>query len=505
MKKSDTKKKSAKSKAAAPAQPAASVFRVPIDLAANQLKSAPWNPRHEITPASVADLTASIGKDGLIQRIVVVKDGDDYIVVAGNRRLVACREAGLHPIPCELLAVSMEQAKRITFLENLQRRDADPILESDLVAMLVNDGMTLAEIAAETGRGDRWVARRANLRNLSAGWRKRVSGGLAITTDCLERIAAYPADIQEAAAKDFGTTVYYDRNRVVRWNDVSRDFNYRCRSLISAPFDRRNCLKCASNSACAPLLFDDESERSDKGKKYGSCMNAKCYERLYAEYVETTVKKAEDGGATVKRVPGEGHIPDSWDTSSVQDEKHPVLYVYKDYHGQQQVRWGRKPAKSDAAKKKDREKNKRAKVAFRALAEWVRSPAFRGAVFMASDDVSDSVDGGISIGYAFVLAHGLYLTRWPGYTFGISAAADNMIKDGSYKTGRVGHDWLEAFQASVADGIEHQNEFMAEMLMRLFPEAREALPPDQRRLIISDQRIAAMKTAAAAAKTEPTA
>ena len=76
-----------------------------------------------------------------------------------------------------------------------------------------------------------------------------------------------------------------------------------------------------------------------------------------------------------------------------------------------------------------------------------------------------------------------------------------MIKDGSYKTGCVGPDWLEAFQASVADGIEHQNEFMAEMLMRLLPEAREALPPDQRRLIISDQRIAAMKTAAAAVKT----
>lgn len=503
MKKSDTKKKSAKSKAAAPAQPAASVFRVPIDLAANQLKPAPWNPRHEITPASVADLTASIGKDGLIQRIVVVKDGDDYIVVAGNRRLVACREAGLHPIPCELLAVSMEQAKRITFLENLQRRDADPILESDLVAMLVNDGMTLAEIAAETGRGDRWVARRANLRNLSAEWRKRVSGGLAITTDCLERIAAYPADIQEAAAKDFGTTVYYDRNRVVRWNDVSRDFNYRCRSLISAPFDRRNCLKCASNSACAPLLFDDESERSDKGKKYGSCMNAKCYERLYAEYVETTVKKAEDGGATVKRVPGEGHIPDSWDTSSVQDEKHPVLYVYKDYHGQQQVRWGRKPAKSDAAKKKDREKNKREKVAFRALAEWVRGTAFRDALARAADAYSSGDN--FSIGYAFVLAHGFYLTRWPGFKYGVSSAANDMILDGSYKTGRVGRDWLEAFQASVADGIEHQNEFMAGTMMCLLPEAREALPPDQRRLIISDQRIAAMETAAAAVKAEPTA
>ncbi len=503
MKKSDTKKKSAKSKAVAPAQPAAKVVREPIDLAANQLRPAPWNPRHEITPASVADLTASIRKDGLIQRIVVVNDGDDYIVVAGNRRLVACKEAGLDPIPCELLAVSKEQAKRLTFLENLQRRDADPILESDLVAMLVNDGMTLAEIAAETGRGDRWVARRANLRNLSAGWRKRVSGGLAITTDCLERIAAYPADIQEAAAKDFEKTVYWNRSQAVRWNDVSRDFSYRCRSLLGTPFDRRNCAKCASNSACTPLLFDDESERSDKSKKYGSCMNAKCYERLYAEYVEASVKKAEESGATVKRVSSSSYIPGSWDMSDVQDDKHPILYVYKGYNGQQQVKWGRKPEKSDAAKKKDREKNKRAKVAYRELAKWVRSPDFADSVFLAADTLSKP--GPISIGYAFVLVHSFYLTRWPGFNIGPAAAAENMIKDGSYKTGRVGPDWLGAFQASVADSIENQNSFAAEQLMRLMPRARDWLPPDQRRLIISDQRIAAMETAAAAVKAEPMA
>ena len=396
-----------------------------------------------------------------------------------------------------MLAVSMEQAKRLTFLENLQRRDADPILESDLVAMLVNDGMTLAEIAAETGRGDRWVARRANLRNLSAGWRKRVSGGLAITTDCLERIAAYPADIQEAAAKDFERTVYWNRSQAVRWDDVSRDFSYRCRSLLVAPFDRRNCAKCASNSACTPLLFDDESERSDKSKKYGSCMNAKCYERLYAEYVEASVKKAEESGATVKRVSSSSYIPESWDMSDVQDDKHPILYVYKEYNGQQQVKWGRKPEKSDAAKKKDREKNKLAKAAYRALAEWVRSSAFRGAIHKASDDLSDSV--GISIGYAFILAHGFYLTRWPGSNYGVSSAANDMILDGSYKTGGVGADWLEAFQASVADGIEHQNEFMAATMFRLLPESRDALPPGQRRLIIPDARFNALM------KAEPTA
>ena len=72
----------------------------PVTLPVEQLTTAPWNPRGEITPESVADLIPSIKANGLIQPIAVVHDllseADDvhYIVCAGNRRLVACREIG---------------------------------------------------------------------------------------------------------------------------------------------------------------------------------------------------------------------------------------------------------------------------------------------------------------------------------------------------------------------------------------------------------------------------
>lgn len=84
------------------------IEREPVTLPIARLSLAPWNPRGEITEESVADLIPTIKSKGLIQRIAVVwdwaSDGDDlhYIVVAGNRRLVACRAAGLKEVPCEL-------------------------------------------------------------------------------------------------------------------------------------------------------------------------------------------------------------------------------------------------------------------------------------------------------------------------------------------------------------------------------------------------------------------
>lgn len=184
MKKKEQAKKVVKSAAkkvkTATAQPqpqaqAKALERKRIEVAAHQLRSAPWNPRPEITSESVADITASIREIGLIQPLVVMKDPekkpvggvDFYLVVAGHRRFKACVDAGLSPIPCDVIDCDVPMAKRVTMIENLQRKDVDPLMEADLIAGLIEGGMTQAEIAAETGRGEKWVARRANLVKLS--------------------------------------------------------------------------------------------------------------------------------------------------------------------------------------------------------------------------------------------------------------------------------------------------------------------------------------------------
>ena len=158
--------------------------RTPIEVKGIQLRHAPWNPRAAISPESVEDLTASIRTDGLIQRLAVVVDPDKslgldgyehYIVIAGNRRFVACVQAGLDSIPVEVMDVDIQTAKRMTLIENLQRRDVDPLMEAELIRGLTEDGMTIEQIAAETGRGEKWVWRRQQLTALSQKWRDVVA------------------------------------------------------------------------------------------------------------------------------------------------------------------------------------------------------------------------------------------------------------------------------------------------------------------------------------------
>lgn len=366
-KKVKTAKAANDKKSAATTQPVAPK-RTPRDIPAADLQHAPWNPRSKITPESVADLTASIAKDGLIQRLVVVADvvKQKYTVIAGNRRLVACKAAGLDPIPCEVMEVTSEQAKRMTFLENLQRQDVDPILESDLIDTLIKDGMTDAEIAAETGRGERWVARRKNLRNLHPAWRKRAAAG-NISTDCLEHVAAYPKDLQErckgvASWKDAGPGG-------LRWCDCESAFKRESRELKGALFQTAECRSCPNNTGCAPELFD----WSGKPSALGTCLCAKCYNRKRTEAVDAAIKSAKDEGLTVLESRPSYEIS----RSPKRTKTCTVMHVYQEYDGDTVIEWAEpEPGKlassgaSSEADKAEKAARKARNKEIRKLAEW---------------------------------------------------------------------------------------------------------------------------------------
>ena len=263
------KKVENKASVEAAAPKAADYVRKRTEIEVAKLKVAPWNPRSEITPESVADLAASIKSLGMIQPVVAMVDADGgATLIAGHRRLAAAKVAGLETVPCDILVgIDEPTAKRMTFIENLQRKDADPLLESELVGGLVKSGMTQAEIAAETGRGREWVARRVNLANLSKSWRERVKNGEEITTDCLEHVAAYPEEVQE---KLKSARVY--NGGTLHGGDIKHRFGYETCDLKTAKFERKACRECPNNTGCAPELFDWEGRVT----AFGKCMDAKC-------------------------------------------------------------------------------------------------------------------------------------------------------------------------------------------------------------------------------------
>ena len=324
---------------------AAEYERRRFDVNVDDVRIAAWNPRGKITPESVADLAASIKTLGLIQPIVCMMERNGNLtLIAGHRRLMAAKLAGLKTIPCEALdGVDEATAKRMTFIENLQRRDADPLLEAELVESLVKAGMTLAEIAAETGRGERWVARRANLVNLSPSWRKRAKGGEQITIDCLEHVAAYPIDVQEKC-KDVSGSCYYGSRGELAWHDIKWVFQREVRDLQNAIFDATACTRCPNNTGCCPDLFDDA------GDKLGKCMDAKCFTQKTEQVVDDAVSKAEAKGRTVvkNKQPYQCGV---YGTTKRPTKTNTALYVFTDCNGNRVIEYAAPPPPMEQGRK----------------------------------------------------------------------------------------------------------------------------------------------------------
>lgn len=113
---------------------------------------------------SLDELAQSIKQTGLINPITVRKKGERYEVVAGHRRLAACRIAGVVDISCVVKELADSDVFNIMAQENLFRSDVDPVDEAIFVGRLTNEmGMTIDEIAQKTNRSVAWVNERLDI------------------------------------------------------------------------------------------------------------------------------------------------------------------------------------------------------------------------------------------------------------------------------------------------------------------------------------------------------
>ena len=105
------------------------------DAAESELVKLPINkvfpdedqPRKKFSEEALAELSASIKEHGVLQPIVVSRDGDKYNIVAGERRWRAAKEAGLRKIPAIVRTVGVQQRLELSIIENAQREDLNAI------------------------------------------------------------------------------------------------------------------------------------------------------------------------------------------------------------------------------------------------------------------------------------------------------------------------------------------------------------------------------------------
>lgn len=137
------------------------VRMVPID----RLDPNPWQPRQDF--GDLEELAESIRTKGLLTPILVRPRGDRYQVVAGERRVRACRMAGLTEVPCIEVDVSDSEMLEVALIENLQRKDLDPFEEAEAYRRLMDEfGYTHAEMARVLGKARSTITETLSLLNI---------------------------------------------------------------------------------------------------------------------------------------------------------------------------------------------------------------------------------------------------------------------------------------------------------------------------------------------------
>ena len=140
-----------------------------------------FQPRAQMDDTRLDDLARSIKANGVIQPIVVRRDGDRFHIIAGERRWRAAQKAGLMRVPVVVREVTDGQDRSLlemALVENIQRENLNPIDEALAYRRLSDEfGLTQEEIAEAVGKDRASVANFQRLLRLSAEIQAEVASG----------------------------------------------------------------------------------------------------------------------------------------------------------------------------------------------------------------------------------------------------------------------------------------------------------------------------------------
>ena len=147
---------------------------LPVDL----IRQSPYQPRQTMETEALQALASSIRQQGVVQPIVVRKIGDDFELIAGERRWRAAQQAGLQDIPAVIKNVNDQEAAAIAIIENLQREDLNPLEEAQAFANLIDKfGLTHQEIGEVVSRSRSAVSNSLRLLELAEPVKDMLNNG----------------------------------------------------------------------------------------------------------------------------------------------------------------------------------------------------------------------------------------------------------------------------------------------------------------------------------------
>ena len=193
----------------------------PNTLPIEKLQRGEYQPRTNMDQESLEELAASIKSQGIIQPILVRPiAGDQYEIIAGERRWRAAQIAQLDEVPVLVRNIPDEATLAVALIENIQRENLNPVEEAVGLKRLMDEfDLTHEEMAKSVGRSRTAVTNLLRLLSLSAGAKKLLEQG-KIEMGHARAILALALDQQDQVADE----VYIKRLSVRQTEALVRSF-----------------------------------------------------------------------------------------------------------------------------------------------------------------------------------------------------------------------------------------------------------------------------------------
>jgi ParB family chromosome partitioning protein len=137
-----------------------------------------FQPRKSFDNEKIRELAQSIKENGMIQPIVVRKNGEQYEVIVGERRVRAAKEAELSVIPALVKEYSDDRLLELALIENIQREDLNPVEEAFAYRMILErERITQEELANRIGKSRSYIANMVRILELPEPVLENVSRG----------------------------------------------------------------------------------------------------------------------------------------------------------------------------------------------------------------------------------------------------------------------------------------------------------------------------------------
>jgi len=151
-----------------------------LQVSVDQILPNPQQPRSTMDEKSLEELAASISEHGIIQPLIVsfASEPDQYVLIAGERRLMAAKMAGLSMVPVIERSVTEQEQLELALIENLQRSDLNAIEMAEAYKQLAeNFSLTHEQIAERVGKSRTSITNTLRLLNLPDQARKALLEG----------------------------------------------------------------------------------------------------------------------------------------------------------------------------------------------------------------------------------------------------------------------------------------------------------------------------------------